>query len=247
MPFFGGRIGFYLGKTSRMRNLILLFCTLACFVRPAGAQSKYPQPRWGITHVVNFAQQLNYDPQFPENGKFIWNTLVAQGAGVFYHHPISRRFWVHNQVSYQVKGYKEIAQFAIVSIPGSFSESTFINSFRYLSLDIQPAWLWLDRPYLDAFVTGGFSADVLTGTRIGSNVWPINLFYPVNEYDRFRRLTPGFRFGVGGVLNDLLVVEGAFQRDLVPIMDKPNLRIWNWGFSVRMGLELGRLVEEWRG
>ncbi|MEM7659158.1 MAG: outer membrane beta-barrel protein, partial [Bacteroidota bacterium] len=203
--------------------------------------------RYGVAFQQNFAAQINYNPLIPQDGRFQWNSLHTYGLGAFYERSLSPKWSVELYAAYQLKGYREIAQLAEVGIPNSFRENEFHNRFRYLSVRVHPTYYLshshLFRPYLSA----GLQGDFLLNYDLASDRYPINLFYPVNEYGDFRRWSIGYVLRAGVLLNNLLALEWSFQHDLTSILDKENLRVWNWvpGINFRLNVqEISRAIQK---
>ncbi len=129
------------------KNLLVL---LICFVTLSADAQNFYQPRYGITYVQNFATQINYNPQFPDDGKFQWSTLPASGVGVFYEQFIGKRLSLVAQGIYQVKGYRHTAQVAQSSV-GLLRQIESSDKFRYLTLEINPTYHFPDE-YVTPFL-----------------------------------------------------------------------------------------------
>jgi len=215
----------------------LLVIVLICFVALNSDAQDLNQPRYGITYIQNFAAQINYNPQLPEDGKFQWNTLSAPGFGVFYETYIGKRISVATQGIFQVKGYREFAQFS--DGPGLLREEQYSNKFRYATLELNPTYYFPDREgAMEAFLSVGLNANYLLSKRVESS----NLYYPASEYHNFKQWSAGYNCAVGFIINNLLIFEGKFQRDLTPILNEENLRIWNRALSLNLKININQII-----
>jgi len=225
-----------------LKQKIIVLAFFLGFFTTAFSQSENSSDRYGLFYSHNFSSQTNFNPMIPEDGVFQWNTLSTYGIGAFYEKLIRQKFAINTQAIFQVKGYKETAQIAEINIPGSFRENDYANKFRYVTLEINPVYYFSKSKIITPFISAGLNGNYLINSDLGSDEYPINTSYPVNEYDEFRRLSMGYNLSAGIFMNNLLSLEGKFQKDLTPILNKENLQIWNWVWSINFKLNVQQIL-----
>jgi len=226
-----------------MKKVLLPF--LICFIASNADAQDFYQPRYGLTYIQNFASQINYDPRTPENGKFQSNTLSAPGVGAFYERFIHKNISLTSQVAFQVKGFREVFQ----SGP-SLTQNVRINKFRYATLEITPAYYFID-PSEDIipFLAAGLNGNYLRNTQLTSRISPEHVSFPTGgEYsgNDFEKWSLGYNLAAGMTIMNLVILEGKFQKDITPILNEENLQIWNWVWSLNFKVNIGQIVRDYK-
>jgi len=224
-----------------MRKILFIF--LVCFAASSADAQDFYQPRYGITYIQNFSSQINYDPRHPEDGKFQWNTLPASGVGAFYQHFIHRKISLTAQGAFQVKGFNEVFQ----SGP-PFTENNRTNKFKYATLEITPAYHFFDPlKGVTPFFAAGLNGNYLINTQLASRISSEHVSFPTGgQYsgNDFRRWSLGYNLAAGMNINNLLILEGKFQKDITPILSEENLQIWNWVWSLNFKVNIAQIIRE---
>lgn len=227
-----------------MKSILITLFTCIVLVMDTFAQTDKLRNRFGIIYIQNFSAQINYNPQIPEDGRFQWNTLPTFGIGTFYEKMFGEKLGLTTQAMFQLKGYKEIAQIAELFIPNSFRENEYANKFRYITLEVNPIYYFSKPNIITPYISAGLNGNFLLSSEIGSDVYPIQSSYPVNEYDNFRKWSLGYNLSAGVILNNLVSLEGKFHEDITPILNKDNLQIWNWVWSINLKLNVGQIITD---
>jgi hypothetical protein len=109
------------------------------------------------------------------------------GAGIYALKSLSSRFATNLSLNYQQKGYKEYAQ--VIYVPGGpLYDEQLENKFNYLNADLSLQYQLFSGPSLAAGIGLGIEYSYLLSYDLESDFFPINNFYPVNEYqDRWEK------------------------------------------------------------
>lgn len=225
-----------------MKKILINLAFSFCFITSAYSQTENTENRFGLFYSKNFSSQINFNPQIPEDGQFQWNTLATFGIGAYYDKMLGENLGLNTQIIYQVKGYKERAQIAEVLIPDSYRQNEYANTFRYITLEVNPVYYFSKSKVITPFISAGLNGNFLINNHIGSDVYPMQNFYPVNEYEGFRKWSLGYNLSAGSHFNNLLSLEGKFHRDITPILNRHNLQVWNWVWSINFKLNIQQII-----
>jgi hypothetical protein len=218
---------------------LFLLLVLASLPRVGYTQTRDANWRIGASYTRNFAAQINYNPSSPQNGKFQWNYLPADGFGIFAEKDYrNRRLTLAMGGTYQTKGYRETIQTAFIGIPESYREGTYGNRFRYLTVESNVKYNLVKDMLVIPSVFVGANVNRLLSYEMGSDVFPINTSRPFTQYGKFRDWSLGYNIGVGATFNQLLIIEGKLQKDLTPIHDENDLQVWNWVWSLNVKVNI---------
>ncbi|MCF8248251.1 MAG: PorT family protein [Saprospiraceae bacterium] len=197
---------------------------------------------FGILVRGNLATQTTYDPSKPEDGTFQWNNLSTFGIGAYASREIKGAFNLCTKLMYLQKGFREFADYGIVGTP-IFEKGTFQNTFNYISIDLLGKFYLSkksNRPYAYAGLQGSF----LISTKIESDIYPNNEFYPLSEYGDYNFNSNSWILGLGLDINRILSIDAEVNRDFTPVVKKDDLLIKNWLWSLSMQVSLYNILKK---
>ena len=220
-----------------MKITFLILMTLMAIA--ANAQKEHD---FGILVKGNLATQTTYDPTKPDDGTFQWDNLSTFGLGAYASRQVKGNFNCIVKLVYLQKGFKERADYGIIGTP-IFEKGTFQNTFNYISIDLLGKFYLSkksNRPYAYAGLQGSF----LISTKIESDIYPNNEYYPLSEYGDYNINSNSWILGLGLEINKILSIEAEVNRDFTPVVNKDNLLIKNWLWSLSMQVSLYNIMNK---
>ena len=214
-----------LTRANSIPFLVFLFTGNLCF----GQSFDY-----GITAIYNSSTQTNTDPTLPEDGTFQWNYLGAWGAGVYALKDLSSKFATNLSLNFQQKGYKENAQVGYVP-GGPVYDEQLENKFNYLNADLALRYQLYSGPTLAADIGLGIEYSYLLNYDLESDFFPINSFYPVNEYqDKWENNNLSILPTISLIFDQATTFQFGFNGSLSPVLKTENLIVKNWIWTFRL-------------
>lgn len=197
-------------------------------------ESKAQSFDYGVIIIYNSSSQTNSDPTIPEDGTSQWNSLGTWGGGLYTMKELSQKFATSLILNYQEKGYKEIAQ--VGYIPGGpVNEERLKNTFKYMSADLFLKYGIIKSPSLETFINLGIEYSYLLDYKIQSDFFPINSFYPVNEYqDRWEKHNVSLIPSISLTFDQATSLEFGFNGSISPVLKTKNLVVKDWIWTVRI-------------
>lgn len=209
--------------------IVSLFVISFCFagIAMGQEQSIYLD---GFTSV-NISTQIHSNPLIPKDGELQWDNRVAWNAGIGVRTKWFKNVQIGLRCSYQKKGYSEIAQVGDIR-KNTFSVMKLTNKFDYISLDALIRWDILPKKPVYPYLFGGLRYDRLVHVSLESDIFPINIVYPVSEYGNFRKNNGGWILGTGLSFKDDFFLSAELNYDITDVLAKDNLRIKHWLWSI---------------
>jgi len=198
---------------------------------------------YGAVLIYNSSSQTNYDPTIPEDGTFQWNALGTWGFGGFASKELAQKWTTRLSLFYQQKGYKELAQ--VVYVPGGpLYYEDLHNTFHYISSELTIDYRLTASPSLRTYISIGAEYNYLLDYNIESDFVPINMFYPVHEYqDRWEKHTLNIHPAVALTFNQATTIEFGFNGSLTPVLKTENLIVRDWIWTIRARQSVARLFK----
>ena len=219
---------------SAMKNLLTFFLSSLTYIALSGQKMDY-----GCVLKLNAATQTNTNPQIPADGTTQWDALTTLGAGVYADYTLTRHFFSMARLGYIRKGYKVAAQFGTIGVPESFHDKVLHNTFDNLSLDLLLGFQIQTKSNLKWRCYSGLQTDFQLGYRLQSNFYPVNGFYPDNQYSaKWNKVILNYVAGAGIMLPRLAGLSVEFGRGITPNLRTPSLVIKNWIWSLNLYLSI---------
>ena len=217
-------------------NFLLLFGLLAT---TSFSQKNFD---FGLFVKGNLSTQTTKDPTKPEDGVFQWDNLATFGAGFFASKELNRNMQLGTRLSYMQKGFVENADYGSIGSNSIIGSTTFQNTFKYISIDIL-AKIFLSKKNIRPFAFAGLQSSFLFSKKLESDIYPNNGFYPLSEYGNYKTNTNSWIVGLGLDLNKTMSLEVEVNKDFTPVINKDNLVVKNWLWSLTMQVSLYNILK----
>jgi RNA 3'-terminal phosphate cyclase len=221
----------------------VLFCLLA--LKPSTHQAQISA--YGLEYSRNLATQLNFDPQRPNDGTFQWDYLKTNSIGLFLQYNLTKTLFVDTKLKYIVKGTTESVQ--SLRVPGQFNtiyESRMENRFNYLAMDVNAKYSLIRNRHFRLHPYLGMRHNFLLSYHLESDVFPINLVYPIKYYTNFRSYNLGIVLGIEFCPSDWVTLSGETSWDTHSIISSERLKVKNWLWSANLGINMSQMFSRKR-
>jgi len=147
---------------------------------------------------------------------------------------LSTKFATHLSLNYQQKGYKENAQ--VIYVPGSpLYDEQLENKFDYLNADLSLQYRIFSGHSLTTALSLGLEYSYLLDYTLESDIFPINNYYPVNEYqDQWEKHNVSILPSISLIFDQATTLEFGFNGSLSPVLKTENLIVKNWIWTFRL-------------
>lgn len=234
LPDCAGKYQLTVKTISAMKNLLTFLLSGLTCIALSGQKMDY-----GCVLKLNAAAQTNTNPQIPADGTMQWDALTTPGAGVYADYALTRHFFSMARLGYIRKGYKVAATFGTIGIPESFHDEVLHNTFDNLSLDLLLGYQIQTRSNLKWRCYSGLQTDFQLAYRLQTNFYPVNGFYPDNQFSKkWNRVILNYVVGAGLMLPRLAGLSFEFSRGITPNLRTPSLVIKNWIWSLNVYLSI---------
>jgi hypothetical protein len=88
----------------------------------------------------------------------------------------------------------------------------------------------------------GIRQSSLMSYKLESNIFPINLEYPIKYYSNFNKYSIGLILGTGLRISNLLALEAETNLDFNYLVKRDNLEVKNWIWSIGATLNVAELL-----
>ncbi len=192
----------------------------------------------GIQPKMQFSTQTYHNPEKPKDGVSAEQDLSSFGIDAYFDYRFNDKWKLRIKSGVEKKGYEN-------RYHNGLSDDKVIDQyvFKYTSLDVQTVY--------DIRTFGHFTPTLSLGLSSGylydrpENSYEYEIFgEPFEHYDDFSSFSLGSTLGLGFHFDDIIWVDLEWNRDLFGIVKRPDLVKRNRTYSINVGINILKILQE---
>lgn len=200
---------------------------------------------FGCLLKLQSAAQTNDNPQAPQDGVTQWDAFLAPGVNAYGSCVFFKHLAATLRAGYVRKGYEENAQLGTIGDPASFHDEKLHNTSDNINLDVLLGYRGTNKRHFKFDVYTGLQTDFLLKYRLESDKYPINEFYPTNQFkEKWSPVVLNYVAGIGLWMPKFIGLSFEFSRGVTPNLRTSSLRVKNWVWALNLILSVNDLLRK---
>ena len=193
---------------------------------------------FGIQPKIQFSTQTHHNPEKPKDGVSAEQGLTSYGIDAFLDYQLSDKWKLRIKSGIETKGYE--SRYHNSSSPEKVIDQYL---FKYISMDAQSIYNFKSLGPITPTISAGLSTGYLFSKP--ENSWEYETFgEPFEHFDDFSSFCLGTTLGLGFHVNDIVWIDCEWNRDLIASIQRNNLVKRNRAYSINIGINVLKLVQE---